>query len=383
MYSKGTMQALGHLLESGNHAPKVSSPVGCLLPEQNALRYRLDAFLDGCEFTRSSQYPRYRKEIDEIFQHLYEDDTVSLPGRSGIVPLSIIIADGSRPVYFVEDDHLTKKGKANGPFVDVIEQHATDLERVALSVGRIETDEKSPSPGMDKWYDGTAFLVAGDIAMTNRHVLERMVNEPNSNVGPFTLKANYWLNFDATLNSSQSRRFRIDDVIYAGPEVIGSGGDITRLDLALLKIGNPEIAGTPMPAPLVVNTVPLLKTQKIAVIGYPAAPSIYVGTGTPPVDYELEEVLRDLFDARFGYKRCASGEVDAVAGSFPEDTARWTIKHDASTLSGNSGSPIFTFSDEPLSVSALHFSGTPRVANLGHVFDQITADLKSKGIPIT
>lgn len=393
MHRTELVSHLGRLLQSGNFELPVTSSAGFNLPDKVALRHRIDCFIRGSELSKASWLPQFNASIDEVLLDLYEDRTLpGLPARDihlpglpghGVIPLAIVIADGSRPIFFVEQETLTARGQVDGPFVDMVEQHKADLVRIAHSVGRIESDTRNPAPGQDKWYEGTAFMVSDRLAMTNRHILERMIDNPSAGSdGPFILKEQYWLNFAAGPAPSSPRRFMIEGACYAGESTIGVGGDFSRLDLALLEIAGPERAGIERPPPLRVTLDPLKANENIAVIGYPAAPRIYVGAGVPPVDFETELVLGNLFDNRFGFKRCASGEITATPG-FPGDSKGWTIKHDASTLSGNSGSPIISLDAATFAVNALHFSGTPRSANYGHVFNAIRAELTGKGVNIT
>ena len=366
-------------LQSGN-APGGLEAAGGSLPPPERLMERVEAFLANSNAADSALADSLRERVEWALRAIYEGEPPP-DGAKAVAGLeAVIIADGSRPVFFVTNDRLVLAGVGDGPFVDVVRKHSEAIESAALSVGRIETDDKLPPTGMDKWYEGTAFLVAENVAMTNRHVIERMVNEAGSDAGPFTLKARYWLNFGAQANGHKARRFKIERVMFAGPRVIGGSGDITRLDMALLRIGPPEVAGTKRPAPLPLSLEPVNTFQPIAVVGYPAAPRIHTGVGHPPVDYELEEVLRRLFDNRFGFKRCASGEVDSAAG-FQGDARRWTIQHDASTLSGNSGSPLLLLNNGPVRAGALHFSGRPREQNYAHVFDKLAAELRDAGVP--
>ncbi|HAN90646.1 MAG TPA: hypothetical protein DCQ33_01015 [Nitrospira sp.] len=371
------IKKLAKQLNGGNIETPVSSIYGVNLPDETALRERVDDFFSSARVPGGT--PHLRSELDQILNQLY--GTKPVPGKlfSHMSTEAVVVADGSRPVFFVQDDKLNTIGKPDGPFVDFVTKNVVALQSMARSVGRVETDDRMAPPETDKWYEGTAFMVAPGVAMTNRHVLERIVFENTSDSGPFTLRARYWLNFDAEYGNTQQTRFAVDGILYVGEQVIGSGGDITKLDLALLKIGKPEKpeAVLPAPLPLTYRTIP--NGTKVALIGYPAAPRIYTGNGIPPADYELESVMKNVFDARFGYKRCASGQVIATPG-FPTDNQRWTIQHDASTLSGNSGSPVVGLIDGDMQVSALHFSGLPRQANFAHVFETLTAALRPYGL---
>lgn len=375
--SNDQLSILAKQLMGGNVDAPFSSIHRANLPDEKALRGRIDDFFSSTRVPGGT--PHLRSELDQILNQLYA--TKKVLGQSFSPPSleAVVVADGSRPVFFLQDDKLNTIGKPDGPFVDFVTTNAVALQSIAQSVGRVETDDRLAPPGMDKWYEGTAFMVAPGVAMTNRHVLERIVFENDSDSGPFTLRARYWLNFDAEYGDTQQARFAIDGILYAGDQVIGSGGDITKLDLALLQIGKPEKPGVTLPAPLPLTSRAIPLGTKVALIGYPAAPRIYTGNGIPPADYELESVMKNIFDDRFGYKRCASGQVEAIPG-FPADKQQWTMEHDASTLSGNSGSPVVSIIDGGMQVSALHFSGLPRHANFAHVFEKLAAVLDPYGL---
>lgn len=368
---------LARQLSDGNVDTPFESIYGATLPDERVLRERIENFIASAPASEGSSH--LVSELDQVLRRLYS--TVPMPRLAFSHPSleAVVVADGSRPVFFLQDDGLQTVEGANGPFVDFVTENEAALLSVGRSVGRIETDDRLPPPSIDKWYEGTAFMVAPGVAMTNRHVIERMVFENESDSGPFTLRARYWLNFGAEYGGTRQARFAIDGVLYAGDRVIGSGGDLTKLDLALLRVGMAELPGDTQPAPLPLCSKAIPLGAKVALIGYPAAPRIYSGNGIPPADYELESVMRNVFDGRFGYKRCASGQVEAIAG-FPTDAQRWTIEHDASTLSGNSGSPVVGVVDGAMQVSALHFSGLPRHANFAHVFETLVGKLEGYGV---
>jgi hypothetical protein len=293
----------------------------------------------------------------------------------------VVVADGSRPVFFFKNGRLTG-GSGNGPFFDAVTANSTQLESAARAVGRIESDIRWKPDWADKWYGGTGVLVAPGLIMTNRHVMQELVNEPSSGGGPFSLNGPYWINFEAEIGSQSRRRFKIARVVWAGAAAIRPQLDLARFDIALIRLGDAEQAGDALPTPLPVCLQQAAQGERIFVTGYPGKPNISGGPQPGP-DTELETVLASLFDSRFAGKRCASGEVDAVPGSWGADTRRWTIKHDSSTLNGNSGSPIVTLSrGSSPAVLALHFGGESRVTNYGHVLDSLGSKLQQEGAVI-
>lgn len=380
---ENSIRFLSKSLERGNFSHVSKAFDGKGLPDQSDLTQRIDSYFadrGGIEGIP----PVLRKDITFILEELYSGMPPSSPDKAIVVGATeaIVVADGSRPVYFVRNDGLETKGEPNGPFVAAVDQSRAALERAALAVGRIETDDR-PAPGdLDVYYDGTGFLVAQNLIMTNRHVMERMVRNPFTE-GPFTLKYDYWINFDGQLGGGLGRRFAIEEVVYAGEGYIGDGGDFNRLDMALLRIGAPATPAAVQPAPISLSGTAPLKDQKVAVIGFPAAPLIYTGTGVPTANSELEDVLRKVFDMRFGYKRCAAGEVSGIPGSVPNDPKLWVAKHNAPTLGGNSGSPVLTLNGPDCAALALHFYGMPRTANYAYAFDRLEAILAPLGVPVS
>ncbi len=353
-------------LQSGNDNASVPSPFGAMLPPEDELRSRVDVALKSIH--RSSAASEIlRTEIESFLQTLYGKAELDRAIVIGPAPEAVLIADGSRPIFFLENDKLVPCTAPTGPFVEFLTNHHSAFENASLSVGRIESDEYRVTNGSDCWYAGTAFMAAANLAITNRHVMQQIIFDPTSG-GSFSLNGEYWLNFAAEFNSPVKRRFKIKRVVYARQDVIGRSLDLSKLDLAVLEIGAPETPDTAMPPPLPLTTKRVLKEDMIAVIGYPSK------------DNDLEAVLVQAFKP-LGYKRCASGEVDALPG-FPGDSRKWTIKHDASTLCGNSGSPVLILDGETAAVSALHFGGQRLVANFAHVFDQLAEDFGKLGITL-
>jgi V8-like Glu-specific endopeptidase len=65
---------------------------------------------------------------------------------------------------------------------------------------------------------------------------------------------------------------------------------------------------------------------------------------------------------------------------FLEDPRRWTLKHDVSTLGGNSGSPVLSLTGGMPHVVGLHFGGKSRVANFGHILEQLSQQLQQLNV---
>ncbi|MDJ0277692.1 trypsin-like peptidase domain-containing protein [Sphingomonas sp. 2R-10] len=318
----------------------------------------------------------FRSTVDQIYDPSVPDDHV----LDDFAVEAIVIADGSRPVSFIEDGKMLPP-MGNGPFIDLMNRQAATIETIGRSVGRVESDVRIAEPWMDGvFYAGSAFVVGPDLAMTNRHVAEIMIRGGKAGSGPFPLNGLWWLNFAGEHGSSVRRRFAVLEVLWAGSDVVGTGSGLDVLDMALLRLG-PAEAGDVLPGALALTLDEPGEGQTVGIVGYPGRPRIVV---EKPDDQlacaeEAERALLKVFDNRFGFKRAASGEVDAQPG-FDGDVRGWTIRHDVSTLGGNSGSPIFDLGPgRPPRVLALHFGGCTRRTNYGTVFDKLADDLRRYG----
>lgn len=355
---------LKHLLVTGAGPP--GERVG-EIPDRETIEQRVDEVLTLAEGEGKS-VGSLRQDIRAVLDSVYESSPPDPVAFLSFAPEAIVISDGSRPVFPIEGDRI-QRGYGTGPFVDVMIENEDKISRASLSVGRIESDLAAPRSWSDKWYAGTAFLVGDRVAMTNRHVMQGMVRGSGRS-RLHVLNGEYWLNFDAQYGSTGRRRFKVERVVYARPDWVPPQRDFSRLDLALLELGEPEASGLSLPDPLPVSLARPLLCQRVGVIGYAGRPE----PGPEP------EILR-LFGDRFGYKNCSSGEIDAQPGGLSDDERRWVVQHDASTLVGNSGSPVIDLTSDDM-VLALHFAGEPRVGNFAHVFDQLGEDLQNQGVEV-
>jgi V8-like Glu-specific endopeptidase len=176
----------------------------------------------------------------------------------------------------------------------------------------------------ETWHVGTGFLVRPDVLLTNRHVLSELTG------ASMELRAGIAVARFGYLQGAVA----IEDV--AVTEVIAYSW---TADLALLRLG------TEQPAERVAEVADeeLKVGQEIAVIGHPA-------------DDNREHHFKALiFGERFGLKHASPGIV--TRRHPPGDQ----LEHDASTLKGNSGSPVFDLASAK--VVGVHFSGSFFEAN--------------------
>jgi hypothetical protein len=91
-------------------------------------------------------------------------------------------------------------------------------------------------------------------------------------------------------------------------------------------------------------------------IGYPARPSDWKMITISEALEDADKALRLIYANRFGYKRLAPAEIVGSPGESEDDPKRWRMRHDASTLGGNSGSAAVSLEFAP-NVIGLHYGG--------------------------
>jgi hypothetical protein len=245
---------------------------------------------------------------------------------------------------------------------------------VIRSVGRIELDGQ---------HTGTGYVVAPGLLMTNRHVLEALVEDPSGRSG-WHFAGEAEVDFKAELGAQERLAFRVTGVAFAGPAQIGGTVDLRKLDLALLTVEGRNAAGAalPPPLPLVGNSVAAQGRRDLAVVGYPAKPPRLPRTPDGRVDPEVLAAIERIFRFQYDVKRLALGRIDRRLGTLAGDAEpAWALGHDATTLGGNSGSAIALMQgtqDGRLPVLALHMGGQWLEQNYAHVLAAVP-DLRDPG----
>ena len=182
------------------------------------------------------------------------------------------------------------------------------LDPLRGAIGRIDA-----GPGESA---GTGFMVADEVLVTNRHVLDVLsrgtrVLQPGQGT----------VSFQAELHPTASEPpVPIESVVAFHP----------ALDIALLRVR------PPLRTPLTIAATPPAIEDQVAAVGHPF---------DDPVNNPL--FTRTIFGNAWGVKRVAPGEVVSQSGSI--------VGHDCSTLGGNSGSPLMDLKNAE--VVGLHFGG--------------------------
>ena len=280
---------------------------------------------------------------EEAVALLEDGDRTPAPDRLGALE-AIVAFDGSRPSFLLREDRIDfDTSFADEGWRAQLDPHLDSLTDFAACVGRVENGTA---------HVGTAFLIAPTLALTNRHVAQAVADV---GVDPPELFGPTFLDFgreDGAGRASHDRR-EVKRVLLVGEREIGSGPvDHSRLDLALL-----EVAPSALPGAAGVRFLPLSARAGdlpggwlVAAVGYPSDWRAYV---PERLRTEHDAVLRRLLDGDAGTKRFAPGRMVGMVEGEP----RWTATHDATTINGNSGSPLAQVRHGTLKVSGLHYGG--------------------------
>ncbi len=243
---------------------------------------------------------------------------------------AIIIADAFlRPALIVRNNTFEQPEAAN--WRTLLNAYRPKLDACIRSVGRLELRGHPTFP-----YVGTAWMIAEDVAVTNRHVASIFASKKGSgfqiNRGPSgPIKA--LIDFREEHRVAASAEVEIEKVLF-----IADPGDANP-DVAFVKVR--RNGRLPDPIPLLDGRSK--KGHSVAVIGYPA---------NDPRNPAA--AVADIFGRVFEVKRLSPGLISGNPRGF-------LLSHDASTLGGNSGSVVIEI--ESGRAVGLHFAGRFRENN--------------------
>lgn len=260
----------------------------------------------------------------------FVDDPQKLAAKpEGIVDLGII-EWLLRPALPLKDGLI--EPVSTGPW----QQFANNLvQQLEKSVCRLDILIEGYLP----MHVGTGFVIANDaagraIVMTNAHIVEGALRYGWSSLTGIQFVCDF-ARYSSMLKAD-GYLFPLTHEYYIHP----------RYDLALLFL-NPEVSQTsPTPLKLSANAPDPLVGLTIGVLGHPSFNSnvdpfpVYFGFGQD-----------------FGIKRFSPGYIRAIEQRYWRNEHVEVTLHDATTLSGSSGSCILNLND--MSVVGLHFGGWP------------------------
>ncbi|MFF5425164.1 MULTISPECIES: trypsin-like serine peptidase [unclassified Streptomyces] len=216
----------------------------------------------------------------------------------------------------------------------VLDAHRPAIRASLARVGRVEV---TGHPSLD-WI-GTAFLVGPGTVMTNRHVAVEFARASGD-------RWTFGFGMSARVDPAEEQPAAGVPAAVPSPyevtEIVGIHPDV---DLALLRVEPAADGGLPAPAAVAADAPAVLPGRPVYVIGYPA----WDGRRNEP------ESMRRIFMDVYNVKRLQPG----TATEFTPGGL--VMKHDCSTLGGNSGSPVFDLTDHR--VLGLHFGGRYRTGN--------------------
>lgn len=254
--------------------------------------------------------------------------------------LEAIMQTRGRPSLRVLDDGIEDLRLHPGAEVwqavaDLHQQAIFDACQSTAAV-RVRDLQFSYSP----WVQGSAWMVAPGLAMTNRHVLFPPGGRPLVARSAATAGARILASFEVTLDfafqqaTTQDRRYRVVGVPFVA-------ADNDPVDVALLQI---EHISGPQIAPLSLSRQPTQTIGQLYVVGHPGRVNA------------LSDEIRCVFGDPDERKRVSFGQ--PLNGDVAD---AGELLHDASTIGGFSGGPVLAFLDSE--VRALHYWGDPLAGN--------------------
>ena len=302
-----------------------------------------------------------QKLVDQAAEPLHmvanDDDAALTRGLDNLARLeSIVRLDGSRPSFMIRDGEVDLTTSPAGLWADQLTADLPNLTQMLRCVGRIDDTKASQK------FDGTGFLLAPNLLITNRHVLDHIADRQRN--GTWKIRKGVTVNFGHEFRATTPPRIRTPKlVLFCGPD-LSPVVNHADTDVALIELD---------PVPAMAGAVPFLgidltpdwavEDTFIYTIGYPANPGMpAAGSG---VTFNL---LEELFKSTYGIKRLAPGQLMPPDAGFTNRT----LSHDATTLGGNSGSAIVQAGRLTLA-GGLHYAGksdVPRM-NWGHVLMNI------------
>lgn len=301
-----------------------------------------------------------------VQSHLDPDREVHMSAGEVGYALEALVQLTGRPAIRVQEDGSELFDPMLGTWKADLLTAVSRWQPLVRAVGRIDARNAQGT-----WvHVGTGFLLSDGLVMTNRHVIDAFAEPIPSADGshPFHLRFPVSIIFDPEAQDDNTR-FTLTEVATAGAARIGRTVNMSRLDMALLRI-DPDNGRAPPPDPIdrgLISTSDIDLT-KILVAGYPAEPRSVRGPD-PRQDKDnylaFWARLGELYGDKYGVKYISPGMIEARPGALATDPRGWAFSHDATTLPGNSGSAILSL-HSPGQLCGLHFGGQSLETNLAH-----------------
>lgn len=268
--------------------------------------------------------------------------------------LETIVREG-RPAIPIVDNRVSFKNAivdaAAETIVNRLKQAVAIVEPCIPLVGRIDVDNY---PG-SLTYVGTGWLVAPNVAVTNRHVADLIARSED---GKFTFRPGRFgeqlrvsLDYRHELGLGAKSTVKVARVIWIEPDSQGP-------DIAFLELEGTSDGLTPRFIPLAASDA--RPDTEVVVIGYPArAPEHII-----PNQGWMDQIYGGIYDV----KRIAPGLLGNISRG-------WST-HDCTTLGGNSGSVVVNMKTGE--AVALHFAGLYMIENYAVPVSTVAKYLKDR-----
>jgi hypothetical protein len=256
--------------------------------------------------------------------------------------LEAVLHTRGRPALKVEGDRLESLDEVAHPgsgfWRAFLDDHESDLIAVASAAGAVRVKQDFGGT----WVQGTAWLIRGDLVVTNRHVLfppqgealaQRRVEDPPT----ATMKAGLTVTIDFVFDYGPPDRASP----YTAVDVPFVSADTDPIDVAVIRLAPPAAATAPKPLAVSGQS---LESDQLYIVGHPG---------------RMQEVPDDV-NAVFGspdeHKRVSLGEIMDADAATPDE-----LIHDASTIGGYSGGCVLGFGSR--AVRGLHYLGDAAAGN--------------------
>lgn len=311
------------------------------------------------QLARLRRYIRSVRESDpKLAEESRDLETVDESARTDASPQQLddavqeesIVMRRERPVLAIRDN-VTKLIFIDEADSEIwgerLKKARTVLDGAIPAVGRVDLK------GSEFSWVGTAWLVAENVLVTNRHVARIVASRKGDG---FTFN----MGISGRMSASVDFLQEIDNPDQLVFEIIrplhiedAPGPDVAFFEIEMVS-GDAKLA---KPIELATN---VFTTENVATIGYPASDSRIPDP----------ELMERIYGKTYNKKRLAPGGVTRV-----EQTRLW---HNCTTLGGNSGSIVLDLdSGQAL---GLHFSGTFMTANYAvraDVVKKLLTDVRS------
>jgi Trypsin-like peptidase domain len=265
-----------------------------------------------------------------------------------VMALEAVLHTRGRPALRVEGDSLEalseEKHPGSGFWRVIQDQHENAIIAATGSTGAVVVNDTLFANGRP-WVQGTAWLIAPDLVITNRHVLFPPFGQALARRRPGAptaarIKSDLEVSLDFAFDNGPARtqRYRVLEVPFvSAPE--------DPIDVALLRIERlPSALAVPSPLRVAAATLEARELERLYVIGHP---------GRMP---NVPEDVRLVFNDPDERKRVSYGET-----MDPDDANPHDLVYDPSTIGGFSGGSVLAFGAGE--VVALHYWGNATSGN--------------------